>query len=268
MQLISVTSTSNPQLQMIRKLRDRKGRREYGAFVTEGLRSVQEALMAGQKPIILVLSESFQSALLPEIASAVETCQSALSVSDDFMARISDTENPQGILAVFSIPEPQTWKSILSPTGRYAMLERVQDPGNVGTIIRTADACAFDAVLLMANCADVYNSKVMRSTMGSIWHLPVLTIAEGDEEALIHTMQGMGIRVLAADPKGEKSLWETDLSSGFGIVIGNEANGLSEKMKTMVDTNITIPMPGKSESLNAAVAAAILMMESVRQVKL
>lgn len=142
------------------------------------------------------------------------------------------------------------------------MLENIQDPGNMGTIIRTADAAAFDGIICTKGCVDVYNSKVLRSTAGSVFHIPIIQYLRNDDissKRLAGQLKAEGYTVYAAHPRGETSCFEEPFEGKSVIVIGNEANGVSSEMLLSCDRLLTIPMPGKAESLNASVAAALMI---------
>jgi TrmH family RNA methyltransferase len=139
------------------------------------------------------------------------------------------------------------------------ILDEVRDPGNVGTIIRTADACGMSAVVLSKGCVDLYNNKTIRATMGSMFHMPIIT--EIDIITLIPQLKQQGCAVLGADPYSKISCIEIPPQKYMAVLIGNESKGLREEIKSITTKNITIPMPGQAESLNAGVAAAILMYE-------
>ena len=145
----------------------------------------------------------------------------------------------------------------------FILLERISDPGNLGTLIRTADAAGADCVFLSKGCVDLYNSKVIRSSMGSIFHLPVVINSEFD--VLIENLKSKNINILAAHLKGKKTLYDINLTNGIGILIGNEANGLSDEISEKSTELIKIPMPGNAESMNVSVAGSIFIYEAVRQ---
>ncbi|NMA64848.1 MAG: RNA methyltransferase, partial [Clostridiaceae bacterium] len=152
---------------------------------------------------------------------------------------------------------------LLAELKRIIVLENVQDPGNAGTIIRTADAFGFDAVIFSKDSVDPYNSKVIRSTMGSLFHIPV--IISKDIYSTLEKMKDYGLTIIAAHPREAELCYEADISQNIAIVIGNEGSGLSEKILNIADKKIMTPMKGSAESLNASVAASILLYESMRQ---
>lgn len=152
---------------------------------------------------------------------------------------------------------------IIKKDGFYVIAEEMNDPGNLGTVIRTAHAAGADGVILSKGSVDLYNPKVLRSTMGSVFKIPV--IQNADLAQVTDLMKRSGISIYAAHLKGKKLLYELDLKNGCAFMLGNEARGLSDKAADMCDELVKIPMPGNAESLNASVAAAVLIYEMVRQ---
>ena len=184
-------------------------------------------------------------------------------VNQALFKRLGDTETPQGILAIVRRKKWDVREVLGKESPLFVVLEDLQDPGNVGTILRTADAAGAAAVFVSKGTADLYSPKVVRSSMGSLLHLPVLSFPTVGELAPV--LQKKGVRLIAAHLKGEKTPWETDLTGSLAILIGNEGAGLSEEAAKMADSLVKIPMPGQAESLNAAVAAGMMLYESIRQ---
>ncbi len=257
---IRITSMSNQIIKEVRSLSNKKGRKTAQAILLEGYRLVKDALDSGAEIRYLIISDSFFQkeelflSQMPNIKS--------VQVPDELFSRISETESPQGILAVAEKPVYDK-KEIINSIKRVIALEDIQDPGNLGTIIRSADACGFDAVFLSKDSVDPYNPKVIRSTMGSLFHVPVI-IEENFTEAL-HALKSNNILLAAAHIRDALPCWQADMSGKVAVIIGNEGNGLSDKVLNLVDINVMIPMPGKAESLNASAAASILIYECMRQ---
>ncbi len=242
----------------VKALKMKKIRDKEGLFVCEGLRFVSEIPREWEIEFYAADENFCQKEEMKKFENRADVY---VFGNKDF-ADMSDTENPQGILAIcrkkkFSLEE------IASKGGFFVLCEELNDPGNLGTIIRTADAAAADAVVLSKGSVDVYNGKVLRSTMGSVFHIPVIT--DVNIEEAVETLKKNGIKIYAAHLKGTKTPYEFDLREKTAYLIGNEANGLKEKTASLADSYVKIPMPGKSESLNASVAAALLMYETVRQ---
>ena len=188
-------------------------------------------------------------------------------MADHVFQAVSETVTPQGVLAVVKMPEYTLEQMLTSMPpeqgGTLLLLEDLRDPGNLGTMIRTAEAAGVAGILLTKESVDVYNPKVIRSTMGAVFRVPFLYTE--DFFALLESLRKQGVRLLAAHLKGTRTFMEADYSGRVGILIGNEANGLSERASELAEEKVLIPMAGEVESLNAAVAAALLMYESFRK---
>ena len=248
-----ITSASNEQVKKIRALNARaKIRREEGLFVAEGTRLFREIPPKLREHVYV--SESFYKEHA-DILSGI--CYDVLE--ENLFRRVCDTRTPQGILTLVKIPE---WsREDLLGTGENAplilVLEDLQDPGNFGTMIRTSEAAGVTGVIVSAGTADLYQPKVIRSTMGSIFRVPVCR--EEDPAETVRWLKEKKIRVFGAHLKGSRNYVDQDYTEGTAFCIGNEGNGLSEKLTGMLDCRIKIPMDGQVESLNAAVSAAVLL---------
>ena len=242
-----ITSTSNIQVKELLRLQKKSREREKeGVFIVEGPRMAEE--IPRERIVKLYVSESFQAKCVKEKNDRF--IQEAEVMSDTVFAHVSDTKTPQGILAVVRRME-YTAEDILGETPHVLVLENIQDPGNLGTIFRTAEA------------VDIYNPKVIRSTMGAIFRIPF--IYTDDLKGTIDELKREGITVYAAHLKGENSYDMEDYKTACAFLIGNEGNGLTEETAACADRKILIPMEGGAESLNAAVASAVLMFEAGRQ---
>ncbi|MDP4094112.1 MAG: 23S rRNA (guanosine(2251)-2'-O)-methyltransferase RlmB [Bacillota bacterium] len=258
-----ITSSQNPLVKEVKALKSKKARDESNSFFIEGIRLVEEALKEDIEIKKIFLSESFLSDKSSDLLiSQIEQKKlDTFLLTDNILKDISDTENPQGVLAVLKIRNCSL--DIIKGNSFVLLLEAIQDPGNLGTIIRTADAAGADAVVMSKGCVDLYNPKVLRSTMGSVFHIPVCYNL--DMEDTIVALKNKGIKVYAAHLSGEKSYVEEDYTKGCTFIIGNEANGITEDSAKKADVLLKIPMPGRAESLNASIAAGVLMYEVVRQ---
>ena len=279
-----LTSTQNQLVKELMQLRERRGRREAGCFMVEGVRFVQEAFRSGA-PIVRLLADDAGMSILSALLQTYPGPE-PIWVASHILEKLSDTKTPQGVIAVVRLPvsgmtgmgafisrQPQAgglpgWfpdgDSPLKTGCRHILaLEHVQDPGNVGTMIRTADACGFDAVVLSADSADPWQPKVLRSTMGSIWHLPVTVV--DDLPSAVKAAREAGFMAIAAHPRNAAACWDTPMADNVILVIGNEAGGISLEMLGNADRTVMVPMEGGAESLNAAAAASMLMYESLRQ---
>ena len=252
-----ITSLSNPQAKHIAMLQKKaKYRSEHGQFVAEGVRMVSET----PKELLdrVYLSEGFTpDRTLGEWLAGKRT----EVLSEKVFRELSQTQTPQGIMAVVRMRR-QNVDDLLSGSS-FLLLETVQDPGNLGTILRTAEGAGMDAVFMNRSCVDIYNPKVVRSTMGSLYRVNFAYV--DDFSGLIGRMKDRGICIYAAHLKGMHPYFEADLSGRCAFMIGNEANGLSHEIAALASDYIKIPMAGQVESLNAAMAAGILMYEMRRQ---
>jgi len=262
--MLSITSTSNSLYKEVKSLNQKKFREEKGEYLIEGIRFIDEAIKENAPIKSFFISEKVSKVkggdeLLKRILA---TNIPLYEISEHLLEGICDTENSQGVVAIIPIKKYDIEK-VLSNAKKLLILETIQDPGNMGTIIRTADAAGFDGVIALKGCVDIYNSKVLRSTMGSIFHIPVVTQVEMAEA--IEQIKRNNLKAFAAHLNGKKSIYEANMSNGGVILIGNEANGLSDELTSYADELVKIPMPGKAESLNASIASALFMYEMVRQ---
>lgn len=251
-----LTSRENALIKEYRKLSgSRRLREETGCFVLEGARLVLDAAQSGIRLRTLFISDD--GGRYPEAAVLRERAGRCFSIPNELAAYISDTEHPQGIFAVGEMPkaEPLTMQA-----GSYLLLDEIQDPGNLGTILRTAEAMGITAVVLSAHCPDLYSPKVIRSTMGSGWRQK--TVRVEDLAGSITAWRGQGLRCYAATLTPEAlPLQRMPAGRCRGIIIGNEGSGVSEQVIAACDGEVYIPMQGAAESLNAAAAAALCMWE-------
>lgn len=184
-------------------------------------------------------------------------------LSDHVFKSVSDTQTPQGILTVVGMPKWKLEDTIVNPEASYLLLESIQDPGNLGTMLRTGEGAGIAAVIANKTTVDLYNPKTIRATMGSIYRVPFFVVEDFKET--IQRMKTKGVKFYAAHLKGEKLYDIPNYTTASGFLIGNEGNGLTEEVADLADEYIKIPMEGKVESLNAAIAATILMYEANRQ---
>ncbi len=250
-----ITSSQNEKFKLARALQTTtKIRRKEGKIALEGTRLVRDALQAGNQPLFALTSPELRDEELVQVLQ--EKGIDALEISDELMREVSDTQQPQGIVAVFSMP-----KAILPTTaGRILILDAIRDPGNLGTILRTAAAAGVEAVLLAPTCADPYNPKVLRSGMGAHFRVPV---SESDWEAIGEYCSGLNIYL--ADSRGNLHYDQVEWSKRWALIIGSEAHGASEEARQLAPQRITIPMAASSESLNAAVATGVILFEAMQQ---
>lgn len=257
-----ITSSSNPQIKNIKQLQKKKKvRDEQGLFVCEGKKMMEEARKLGCLEKAYA-SENF-CLQLEQAGISMDQYFAGIAyeiVADGLFQEISETITPQGILAVVQKPNYSLEHMIQSRNNRLLILEDIQDPGNLGTMLRTAEGAGLEGVLMSKGTVDLFNPKVIRSTMGSIYRVPYYYVENLEE--ILNQLRANGMVLYAAHLEGSKEYHKVDYADCYGILIGNEANGLSERITKCTDIRIKIPMAGQVESLNAAVSAALIMYEA------
>jgi len=242
-----IHSAKNPQVKEWKKRLTKKEREKTGTFLVEGFHLVEEAFKA-EAIIDIIISED------TELPAWDYGDTSITTVTKDIIEQLTDTETPQGIVALC---KQLTHDAIIHSGKTFMVMDQVQDPGNLGTIIRTADACGVDAVIIGDGTVDIYNPKVVRSAQGSHFHLPILKV---NLLAFMEEIKEKGIPVYGTSLENGKDYREIQSSDkGFCLIVGNEGRGVRKEILAETDTNLYIPIFGKSESLNVAVAAGILM---------
>lgn len=259
---MEILSLQNARVKAWAQLQEKKHRDKQNRFVVEGVHLVQEALRSGAEVecVAYDLEKGIPAELrdIPDHGRRVEW----IGVTDAIVAKVSHTSTPQPVFAVVQ-KERESRARLFEDQGRpVIVLDGLQDPGNVGTIIRSADASGAAGVILGKGCADLYNPKTLRSTMGSLFHLPVI---EGDLSELLPEAREKGARLVTTSLGGKTPAFLYDFTGFCWIVIGSEGSGVSPEVAALVDDEIIIPMPGKAESLNAAMAATVLLYEALRQ---
>jgi len=252
-----ITSTHNPKIQLARALLGRaRERRQASAFVAEGVRLVEEALASGW-PFRFALHSSDLGERGAALVAALQDAGVELEeVEAHLLQSVSETETSQGILAVLSLshlPLPDSPDFVLIP-------DQMRDPGNLGTLLRTAAAAGVQAVLLPPETVDAYSPKVVRAGMGAHFRLPVESLPWSEIRARVRRL-----KVYLAEIEGGVSYWQADFCQPLALILGGEAEGAGESARRLAQQAVQVPMPGGTESLNAAVAGAILMFEVVRQ---
>jgi TrmH family RNA methyltransferase len=249
-----ITSAQNPLIRHMKKLADQKSyRREQREFLCDGYKLLTEALSSDGRISTLLFADGVSLPPLPDEVRRV-------SVPAGLLSALSPSETPQGVLFSCRMPEPSPPSGTLKP-GHYLVLDGVQDPGNVGTILRTADAFKADGVFLLPGCADPYNPKTIRATMGSVFRQPFQELSPDELKAFL---DASGIPLFAAMPGGDAVDIRQKPLRCAAVVIGSEGRGISPKMLSYAAGKVSIPMPGRSESLNAAIAAALMLWEMIR----
>lgn len=263
-----ITSTSNQQIKNIIQLTKKsKARKEQRLFVVEGIRMAVEAPIEQIEKIYV--ADSSKDKFLPRLEEAGLTREAGVFielVDDKVMKAISDTVTPQGVLCVLKQKQYNLEDLLKTEENPFFMiLEDLQDPGNLGTIMRTGEGAGVTGVILSRTSVDIYNPKTIRSTMGSIYRVPFLYVDSIQD--ILPQLAKAGVRTYAAHLRGEHDYDQEDYQGGTAFFIGNEGNGLTDELSEQADCLIKIPMKGQLESLNAAMAAGILMYEAARQRK-
>jgi len=257
MQYKDITSKENSIFKLIKALSQKKVRESSRLFLIEGTRLLEEASSKGVKISYLIINETVEN--VPKIN---QDCQ-ILRLPDNLFKEISDTVSPQGIIAVAEQVEVSLADIILGANPLVVVLDGLQDPGNLGTIIRTSAAAGVTAVLLTKGTVDLYSPKVIRSTMGSLFQLPIVNGLD-DGEA-VKWLSRNSINIIAADLDSEEYYYSVNLKEPFALVIGNENRGANDIWREAAYKQIKIPILGSTESLNASIAAGIILYEAVRQ---
>ena len=257
----TITSKDNELIKHIRKLKDKKYRDESNEYVVEGVKLVEEAVKENAKIKQIIVCEDttrtyeIQTHIMLEIAK-----YECISVSDKIFNIITQVTNPQGIMAII---EKNAQNAKIDYTQDIiVVLDDVQDPGNLGTILRTVDSIGLNQIIVSKGTADAFNSKVVRSTMGAIFRIKIIEV-ENLAQA-IKEMRKHHFKLMVTSLQTKNSIYDIDFNKKI-IVIGNEANGVSKEIQDMADEKAKIPMLGRTESLNASVAAGVVMYEYVRQ---
>ena len=241
-----IQSVNNPQVKQWKKLLTKKERDHTGLFLIEGFHLVEEALKAGELVVEIIVSE--QVGLPPRWDSGSTP---VFTVTEEISNALSDTEAPQGIYAVCRQPNMEA-----ADAKTFLLIDAVQDPGNLGTMIRTADAAGIDTVIVGKGSVDSFNSKVLRSAQGSHFHLPII---RGDLHEWMEELKSRNIPIYGTALENASVYTETAPSEKFALIVGNEGNGVNKDLLANTTTNLYIPIYGKSESLNVAVATGVLL---------
>lgn len=256
--LTRIASEGNSRLKLVRKLAAKKTRDEEGKFIIEGINLVEEAVLKDVDVDYILVSDEFKADIF------VEKCDAkgipVFEVPAPVFEKLCNAENGVGILAV--VRKPDATLELPDKEANILVLDRVQDPGNIGTMIRTAVAAGYGMIVAVKGTADVYSAKVLRATAGMIFDIPIVYVNDAGE--VREFVDRTGHRLVVTDPAGGKPYYEEDINNGIALVIGNEGNGISDELMSIADIRVTIPMKGDIESLNAAISAAILMYEAIR----
>ncbi|MEW6750848.1 MAG: RNA methyltransferase [Candidatus Latescibacterota bacterium] len=254
-----VASPRNARVARVRRLAQRKHREEEGLFRVEGLQALHLALESGRLPVeVLYCPDLFAGQGAPAL---LERCRQPgvelTAVSRRVMQGLSSRDAPQGFIAVFAVVDAPLEAVRPRPEDLVLVLDRLQNPGNVGTLLRTADAVGGAVALVLEPCADPHDPTAVRASMGSLFCLPV--VRHGEAAALLDVVRRAGLRVIGADPYRGEVWHHHPWDGGAALVLGNEARGVSDDVRPLVDTWVRLPMVGRAESLNVAVTGGVLM---------
>jgi TrmH family RNA methyltransferase len=264
MEFMRITSSSNPRIKEAVRIRERRHTQEQNLFIIEGRRIIETAIEADADFREVFFTDHFGSK--KEGRGMIEIIEkkgaNIFAVAEHVLTRMTDTEAPQGIAAVVSyeISSIDALPSRDKPL--YAVVDGIQEPGNLGTIIRTADAAGVDAVILLEGTCDVFIPKVIRATAGSIFHIP---IARAQAETFVKWLRNMKIILAATSADAQKSVFDAELDGPVAFAFGNEARGVSNMIRDAADLSLKIPIYGRAESMNVAISAAVCLYEAARQ---
>ena len=246
-----ITSKDNEIIKIIKKLKEKKYRLD--SYIVEGIKMVKEAISENQEIALIAIREDFK---IDFDTKNIKT----VTISNKIFNDISDVKTPQGILAVIK----KNQNNQIETNSNYILaLDSLQDPGNMGTIIRTADSANINQIIINKTTVDPYSPKVIRSTMGAIYRTNIIEVE--DLKATLKEMKLKGFQIITTDLKATQSIYDINYNNKTVVVIGNEANGVSQEILQTADKKVIIPMLGKTESLNASIAASIMIYEYVRQ---
>lgn len=246
-----ITSRSNPAVKRLARLANRRHRDNEGVFVVEGQRLFERALAAGLQPAEVYTDGSLGA-----------MWDGAVIIHPDLLDRVSYRRNSEGVLAVFPQYEHRIEDVVPSDPALILVTDSVEKPGNLGAVLRTADAAGADAVLDISQSMDRFNPNLLRSSTGACFTVPTVL---GELPEMLSWLRGLGVALVAAQPGASKTLWEADLTGPVALMVGAEDTGLSEQARSVTDIEVSIPMAGGSDSLNTSVALALLAYEAVRQ---
>ena len=261
---MTVTSKDNQWVKEWRGLCDSaKKRRESGLFALEGARLCGDALRSGVSIKAVLYTASALAIYTDTVGALIAAAETAVEISPELSRHMGDTTNPQGVFCIAKTLDNSLIIDKINIMGIYGALEDVQDPGNLGTVIRTAEAFGLSGLILSEGCCDVYNPKVLRSSMGGVFRLPLMRVRDMAETVTALQEMGLVANACVVDASA-MPITEAGLGAGSIAVIGNEGNGLKSETVAACQQAVTIPMGGRAESLNASMAAGIILWEMTR----
>lgn len=254
-----ISSKDNETIKKLKKLKDKKYRDQENCYLIEGIKLIKEAIQENAKiKLIVVCDDCQQENNIEEIKYEIAKYE-CIYVTEKIFLSLTNVINPQGMLAV--IEKEATNNEINYDDDLFLVLDNIQDPGNMGTILRTADSLNLKQIIISKESADIYNPKVVRSTMGAIFRTKII-----ESDNLVKTLKEMKkhkIKIITTSLKTNKKIYDIEYNKS-AIVVGNEANGISPEILEIADEKVKIPMPGNTESLNASVATAVILYEAMR----
>ena len=259
-----ISSPDNPLVkEFVRLAHSRKQRRSAGKLAVEGPNLLEQALTAGIIPAVVFYTAEYGSGKGRLLLSSLPPEVKQVRVTEAVFTRLATTEAPQAVAALIPFQEPDPSSLLAKPLSLALLLDRLQDPGNMGTVLRTAAAAGVEAVFYTPGSVDPFSPKVLRSTAGAVFQIGVARVRE--PLLLVERLQAKGMQVCASRPRSDQLYWEANFILPTLLLIGNESSGISTELSAAADCSVTIPQAENLESLNAAVAAGIMIYEALRQ---
>lgn len=258
MDVIRIESKENAFIKELKKLKEKKYRKQRNQFIVEGIRSVNEVLNSSYEIEYLLYSDKFEDKIDALLKNEKIKNVQFYNVTNDVLKLLCSTETPQGVVAIVNIKK---FNIVDELNGFYVLVDKVQDPGNIGAIIRSAHASGAKGVILTKGTVDVFNDKAFRSTMGSVFHIPIIE----EDGIFIKKLKNNKFKFVVSSLQTDNNFFDVNLKDNLVICVGNEGNGISKEIYDLADIKVKIPMPGGAESLNVAVASTVMMFEIVRQ---
>lgn len=256
--MLEIESKNNNLFKEIKKLKEKKHRIKSNKYLIEGLRFVEEAIKSKVSIDSIIFTESFKEKN-PDLFLKINENIKLIQMNEALLKQLCSTENPQGIVGVINMQNKELKSGEL-----VVLVDKVQDPGNMGTIIRTAHAAGAAGIVMTKGTVDIYNDKTLRSTMGSIFYIPIV---EDNSLDFVKSLKKEGYKLVVSSLQGKNNFFEENLQGKVMIAVGNEGNGVSDEVYDIADIKVKIPMPGEAESLNVAVATSIMIYEKIRDRK-
>ncbi len=251
-----ISSLKNDKVKYLRKLYNSQKRKREGKYILEGLRLVEEAIKAGAMFKMIFMTPEFESSIQGQVFRKNLSDVDIYYIDSNLVEKLADTVSPQGIIAIVDEPTYNN-NNFLKNTDYILVLDRIQDPGNMGALIRTAVAAGVDRVIALKGCVDIYNLKVLRATAGAIFRLPIMSKVESGD--LKDIKEKDNFKLISTDISGDNYYHQLNYEFPLMLVIGNEANGVQSDILDISDYKVKIPLIGEIESLNAAVAGGIIL---------